>query len=63
MKQDLEGVDLMGVSDVDGRIMLKEILRKQGVRMCNGFIWHRRDPVAGCEHGNEPSTQLLDQCQ
>jgi hypothetical protein len=40
---------------IDGRIILKWILKKYGVRMWTGFV-SRYGPMAGfCEHGNEPS--------
>jgi hypothetical protein len=33
---------------VDGRIMLKRVLKKQNVRMQTGFSYLRQGPVAGC---------------
>jgi hypothetical protein len=44
--------------DVDGRIISKWILRKQGG---TGFISIRYGPVTGsCEHGNEPSGSIKE---
>jgi hypothetical protein len=46
-----------GDLSVDGRIILKWILKNQSVRMWTGFIWLKTGgPVAGsCKHNNEPS--------
>jgi hypothetical protein len=39
---------------VDGKITLKQILQKWGVRVRNGLNWLRIGPLVGsCEHSNE----------
>jgi hypothetical protein len=35
----LEGDRLLGGSNVDGRIILKQLLKTQGGRLWPGFIW------------------------
>jgi hypothetical protein len=41
---------------VNGKIILKLILKKEGVRIWIGFICLRQGTTAGCcEHSNEPS--------
>jgi hypothetical protein len=48
--------NLLGHLDEDGRIILKWILRKLGVRVWSGFVWLRIRFIGGfCEHGNETS--------
>jgi hypothetical protein len=37
----LNGRDLLGQLDIDGRAVLKWILRKQNMKVWTGFIWHR----------------------
>jgi hypothetical protein len=46
---------------IDGMIILKLILKKEGGRVWTGLIWLRirTGEVAGCcEHGDEPSSSL-----
>jgi hypothetical protein len=51
---------------IDGRIILKQILGKQGLRVWIEFLWFRiRTVASSCEHGSEPwdsikSRELLD---
>jgi hypothetical protein len=46
----------LGDEGEDGMIILKQILKKMGVRMWAGFICLRMSTSGGiCEHGNEPS--------
>jgi hypothetical protein len=53
----LESLKLTVISedtDVDGRVVLKWILTKYGVRMWIGLIWVRIGTVVGSsEHGDE----------
>jgi hypothetical protein len=39
LSENLKGKDLSEELDVDGRTILKWILKKYCVRMCIGFIW------------------------
>jgi hypothetical protein len=40
---------------IDGRIILKCIIKKKGATVWTGFIWFRTGASGGsCEHGNEP---------
>jgi hypothetical protein len=40
---------------IDGNILLKEILKKQGVKVWTGLIWISTVTSRGiCEHENEP---------
>jgi hypothetical protein len=54
-----EGRDHLEDLGADGTRILKQILRQQGWKMWTGFMWLRRELVAGCcEHGNEPSCSI-----
>jgi hypothetical protein len=51
--ESVKGRDHLEDLDVDGRIVLKLILRKQGWRVWIGLIWLGIDTSEGCsEHGN-----------
>jgi hypothetical protein len=39
MSEHLKGGDLLGDVGIDGRIILKWMLRKYVERLCTGFIW------------------------
>jgi hypothetical protein len=41
MADNLKARDPLGNLGVDGRIILKRILKKQGVRIRTGFMWFR----------------------
>jgi hypothetical protein len=48
------GRDYIGDLDINGRIILKQILKKHDVTAWNGFIWLRIGSLVGsCEHSNE----------
>jgi hypothetical protein len=47
----------LGDLGADGRIILKEMLEEQGVRVWTGFIWHS---IRTNEHNNEFSCSTND---
>jgi len=50
-----EGLRQLANPVVDGRIILKWILQKQGGSLRTGLIWLRMGQVVcSCEHGDEP---------
>jgi hypothetical protein len=52
----MKGDTIWGSLDVDEMILLKWILKKQGVRLKTRIIVSEQGPAMGfCEHGNEPS--------
>jgi hypothetical protein len=53
----LKGRDFLEDLGVDGNIILKWILEKQGGMVRTGFIWLRIGTNGGtCEHGNGPKS-------
>jgi hypothetical protein len=57
--------DYFGYLDLDRRILLKRMLKKQGVRIWNVFSWLRICPTVGyCGHsdilGSTKGTEFLD---
>jgi len=52
----MKQTDHLGDPDIHGKIVLKWILKKEGVRMWTGIIWLMIRPAASCcEHSNEVS--------
>jgi len=44
----------------DGRVILKSMFRKYGVRARTGFIWLRIEQMEDrCKHGNESSGSIM----
>jgi hypothetical protein len=55
----LKETDLLGDLGIDGKILLKQILKKQDVRVWIGFMWLRRVHIDGpCVYGNELSDSI-----
>jgi hypothetical protein len=54
--ESLKGRDHSENQGIDGRIIFKWILRKQGAKEWTGFIWLMIGTGGDCcKHGNEPS--------
>jgi hypothetical protein len=51
----LRGIDYLRDTGVDGRIILKQILRKLGISICTEFDLLR---IWSCIHGHESSTSI-----
>jgi hypothetical protein len=58
-RENLKGRDQLKELRVDGWIILKRILRKQGVRLWTEFMWPKISPTASfCEYNNKPSSSI-----
>jgi hypothetical protein len=50
----------LGGLGINGRIILKWILRKQGMKVCSGFSLIRDTEAGTCEHETKPSGSTKD---
>jgi hypothetical protein len=43
--ESLEGGDNLEYLSINGKVILKQFLKKQDVKMTAGFVWHRIGPT------------------